>query len=123
MFKNLNYKRYDEADRVTKNVIFSNFQLDEFFDNFKPIFRTLPLYNKENFPEGNYTKDWQEYQKRQETKLSGYSSCKVNLYKNRGLLHVHHRDGNRGNNKPSNLEVLCSLCHRENLFKICILKN
>ena len=115
--KNLNYKRYDEADRVTKNVIFSNFQLDEFFDNFKPIFRTLPLYNKENFPEGNYTKDWARISEETRDKAKWIcSSCKVNLYKNRGLLHVHHRDGNRGNNKPSNLEVLCSLCHREKPF-------
>ena len=29
---------------------------------------------------------------------------------------MHHRDGNRGSNKPSNLEVLCSLCHREKPF-------
>lgn len=27
------------------------------------------------------------------------------------LIHVHHKDGNRGNNDPSNLEVLCPKCH------------
>ena len=28
------------------------------------------------------------------------------------VSHVHHRDGNRGNIKPSNLEVLCIACHK-----------
>ena len=38
------------------------------------------------------------------------------LKDNKGFLHVHHKDGIKGNNKPSNLEVLCMLCHREKPF-------
>lgn len=29
------------------------------------------------------------------------------------VLDVHHKDGDRGNNILSNLEVLCPTCHRE----------
>ena len=29
----------------------------------------------------------------------------------RDLLHVHHRDGNRGNNQRNNLQILCIDCH------------
>lgn len=28
------------------------------------------------------------------------------------ILHVHHRDHNRNNNHPSNLEILCPRCHK-----------
>jgi hypothetical protein len=28
-----------------------------------------------------------------------------------GMLHVHHRDGNRNNNDPANLVTLCGHCH------------
>ena len=115
--KNLNYKKYDVTDRVTKDVIYSNFKLEEFFENFKPIFRTLPLYKRENFPEGNYTKDWARISEETREKAKWVcSSCNINLNNNRSLLHVHHRDGNRGNNKPSNLEVLCILCHKDKPF-------
>ena len=31
----------------------------------------------------------------------------------RRALDVHHRDGNKSNNEPSNLMTLCATCHRE----------
>ena len=30
-----------------------------------------------------------------------------------GSLDVHHRDGDKNNNEPDNLETLCATCHRE----------
>jgi len=32
---------------------------------------------------------------------------------NRSNLHVHHKDGNRNNNAPSNWKLLCSSCHKK----------
>lgn len=31
--------------------------------------------------------------------------------KSEGILHVHHRDENRKNNKPDNLRIVCPKCH------------
>jgi len=39
--------------------------------------------------------------------------CGADLSRAKSLLHVHHKDGSRQNNAPSNLVVLCSLCHSE----------
>ena len=90
-----------------------NFSLSQFFEDYKSVFRCLPLYTPETFPMGNYTNDWARIS-RETRKLANWicACCGVNCTENTGLLHVHHMDGNRGNNKPSNLEVLCVACHK-----------
>jgi len=112
--KELNYDSYETLSSVKRNEMVNNFDLESFLENYKPIFRCLPLYTPETFPEGNYTKNWAR--KSEEIRVqAGWacSCCKVVLDKNRGLLHVHHKDGNRGNERPSNLRVLCVLCHKK----------
>lgn len=42
--------------------------------------------------------------------------CGRTRYDSIRKLHVHHKDGNRRNNKISNLKILCSACHM-NLHK------
>ena len=39
------------------------------------------------------------------------SECSVYLGDNQGLLHVHHKNGNKGDNRKGNLAVLCKECH------------
>ena len=39
------------------------------------------------------------------------SECSVYLGDNKGLLHVHHKNGNKGDNRKGNLAVLCKECH------------
>ena len=41
------------------------------------------------------------------------SKCKVHLQAHPALLHVHHVNGVKSDNTPSNLAVLCVLCHRD----------
>ena len=113
----LNYQDYDNVSQSEKKLIYNNFDLNEFLENFQYIFRCLPLYKEKDYPEAEYTNDWARISNEIRRKANWICSCcKVNLKYNKGFLHVHHKDGIRGNNKPSNLEVLCMLCHREKPF-------
>ena len=58
-----------------------------------------------------YTVDWIEIS-RQRKEIAGYrcSDCRLVL-KGSHLLHTHHLDGNKAENHPSNLLVVCIDCH------------
>lgn len=111
--RQLNYQNYNYSDRKRQKDIMRNFSVEQFFEDSKSIFRCLPLYTQETFPEGNYSPSWAQtsYETRDR---AGWicSCCEVNCKKDRGLLHTHHKDGNRGNDRPSNHEVLCLVCHK-----------
>lgn len=40
-------------------------------------------------------------------------ACERCGYSKQEILHVHHRDRNRKNNNPNNLEIICPNCHYE----------
>lgn len=111
--KQLNYQGYESANGNQRDEIVQNFSVEEFFEDFKSIFRCLPLYTQETFPEGNYSSSWAKTSRDARDKAGWICSCcKVNCEEAKGLLHTHHRDGNRGNDRPSNHEVLCVACHK-----------
>ncbi len=37
--------------------------------------------------------------------------CQVKCHDNRSLLHLHHKNGDKSDNFPNNLQVLCVDCH------------
>ena len=39
--------------------------------------------------------------------------CERCKYNKKEILHVHHKDRDRGNNEPRNLELICPNCHYE----------
>lgn len=51
-------------------------------------------------------------------KESGYTCqvCALKCHKNKNLLHLHHINGNKSNNYPSNLKVVCVACHANEPF-------
>ena len=115
--KSLNYDGFEDKSTQERRGAVDSFDIQKFFHNYEPIFRCLPLYTADNFPEGNYTADWARISE-EVRRGSGWicSECEVDLKDNRRLLHVHHKDGNRGNNRLSNLKPLCCLCHQKQPF-------
>jgi len=61
-----------------------------------------------------YDKNWQKIS-REYRKIKDYTceSCGIKPTQgfDRRFWHTHHKDGDKTNNKPSNLECLCVLCH------------
>lgn len=64
--------------------------------------------------DGGYVKDW-EYRSYELRSAKDFvcENCGVDLSKHQYLLHVHHRDHDKGNNQETNLLVVCALCHSE----------
>ena len=115
--KFLNYDGFEEKKHRERKLIANDFDIQKFFENYEPIFRCLPLYNPDNFPDGNYTADWARIS--EDLRIRAKWKCKdcdVDLSDHRHLLHAHHKDGNRGNNKSINLEPLCCVCHQKRPF-------
>ncbi len=115
--KHSNYDDFESKNRIERKSVVNNFDIQKFLENYKPIFRCLPLYNADNFPEGNYTADWARISENMRISANWTcGKCGVYLAENRHLLHVHHLDGNRGNNRRSNLKTLCCVCHQNEPF-------
>lgn len=110
--KKLNYKSSLLRSSIRKAVR-DEFSLLEFFETYSTRFRTLPRALAGQGDVG-YTQDWPELSKRLR-EASGYrcEDCRVCLEQARSLLHVHHVNGVKGDNRPANLQVLCKDCHRK----------
>ena len=112
--KELDYKEY--AYGGNRNVIFSNFSIEEFFTENSPQFVNKPSYSEKLGPSGEYPQNWPEIT-RKEKELRNWTctreDCKINLsaFHLRKCLHTHHKDGDASNVKRTNLEVLCIDCH------------
>ena len=110
--KDLNYQGYEQSTRSGKATIFSEFSLDRFFSECQSIFRCMPLYTPETFPGPNYTNDFAKISLNLRAKKKWICECcEGDFSDSREVLHTHHIDGNRGNNRPTNLKALCIVCH------------
>jgi len=91
-----------------------NFDIGDFFSTYSSFFVHLPKRRAGNAEEDGYTSDWPQIAARfKADKDFRCESCGVDLQAHRSLLHVHHRNGVKGDNGSKNLSALCADCHRK----------
>ena len=111
----LNYK--DAATYGSINSIVHNFSIEEFFDTYSPIFSRKNMSRIAKAHDDQYPKNWGEisYRIRSQDKWK-CSICGVDLSEHHDLLHVHHKNGVKGDVSRKNLVSLCAVCHRRQPF-------
>lgn len=111
----LDYKKYKARPTKIKNRIYNEFNLEEYFTMFKTTnLRPSNFRNANNAPLNIYNKNFNLKSKTiREKRNYKCQGCGVDLSKqeHRKFAHVHHRDGDKSNDNPTNLEVLCIECH------------
>lgn len=116
--RKLNYKNYKE----NKNKVFNEFNLNEFFETYSTLFKHLPKLENTIY-KSTYTKDWEDISKDYREKQNYVcESCHTSFKSHKYLLHTHHINGVKTDNKESNLKAVCIDCHRKepNHFNIML---
>ena len=105
----LNYRGaeyYPVRQKITQE-----FSIPEFFKTYSSCFRHEP----KGFRSGSqgYTPNWNDIASHlKKEKDYQCEKCSVMLKEHKRLLHVHHINGVKFDNVPTNLKVLCADCHR-----------
>lgn len=109
----LNYLGAAQSTAANRQLIVNNFDIEEFFSTYSSIFKHLPKRKPENGERG-YSTDWDKISVkiRQDARYC-CQSCLVDLSAHKNLLHVHHKNGVKHDNDPSNLVALCIDCHKK----------
>ncbi|MBJ6983825.1 HNH endonuclease signature motif containing protein [Luteimonas sp. MC1750] len=110
----LNFNSYLLASRTEKSGKWLSFSLLEFFETYSTRFRQLPRGLASSEEASTYSKDWQETSRRlREASNYRCEDCQIVLREHMDLLHVHHVNGVKNDDRPPNLSVLCKDCHRK----------
>jgi hypothetical protein len=107
-----NYKKNLPQSR--RDEIVENFNIAEFFQKYNYSFRGEPARTAETAPPNRYPVDWEDIAREHKSRVHWRcQECPVDLSEHRHLLHVHHINGVRTDNRASNLRVLCVECHSQ----------
>lgn len=111
--KKLHYKG---AKHGSTRQIARDFEIGDFFSTYSSFFPNLPRRRAGRAEDEQYSKNWPniaaQYKAGKNFKCEN-ENCGVNLRSQKHLLHVHHSNGVKGDNRTDNLEALCVACHRE----------
>jgi hypothetical protein len=112
--KHLNFEDYQNASKTVQRKVWKDFSIAAFFEKFSTQFRYMPDDVIQGRNPSTYTADWAEVSNAlRQKRLWTCEECAVNLSAHRNLLHVHHINGVRVDNREQNLKVLCKDCHRK----------
>ena len=111
----INYNDYKNHYGYSKEKIYNDFDLAEYFDKYKQPKLSPGGFKDENTAQLNeYPANWSEISDEIRRKRNYIcEGCKIDL-SNKNLQkfsHVHHIDADKSNNKETNLKVLCIKCH------------
>jgi len=107
--KILNYKGCNTQAEAINRQVFDNFSFSQFFETYSSYFKSLPAKIAKSST--NYTDDWYSISSKLRNELDyKCEQCNVDLHADKTLLHTLHLNGNKANNKRSNLKVLCADC-------------
>ena len=110
--KELNYRDAALPGRLYN--VRNTFSIPEFFETYSSCFPHLPSFKYDPWGSAGYTRDWEEVSRKKRERAGHVcEECGVDLSRHKHLLHVHHVDGQKGNNRDENLKVLCADCHRK----------
>lgn len=111
----LNYKNFRNVDYHEQSAIVSSFSIAEFFAHYRPMISTLPTRTDRSLLlDDTYTGSWSDISELVRSAANWTcQECFVNLADHPKLLHVHHINGDKQDNRTRNLEVLCVLCHNK----------
>lgn len=105
---------YQGANPNNAKKIAQNFDIALFFASCASFLPHQPPRSAGYAAEDDdYTSDWSQVATSYKTS-HGYrcEQCGVNLSEHKGLLHTHHCNGIKSDNRPENLRALCADCHR-----------